>query len=335
MTLSITPFDPVGASEKALADFYQLFLADTRLERPEDREPTRASAVGRLRTPLTAVSQSMYWAAFTEGRLVGLLTACLPEHENTQQALVELRVHPDSRRRGIGTALLRTMLPVVIEKERTLLVGRGVRDGGAGFHFASHLGFRVVHSIVLQELALTPADPSRWEVPAPTGYSLARWVGSAPTDLLASYARARAAIHDAPTGESFRPPGWTPERIRHAESTLRERNVEQRIVAALHEESGSTVGLTEIQLHPHRTDLAFQQDTAVLTEHRGQGLGRWIKAHMTTWLRTERPALTHIRTTTAADNVHMIRVNTELGYAIVRRMVTVEADARALCDRLG
>jgi GNAT superfamily N-acetyltransferase len=250
--------------------------------------------------------------------------------------MLEVRVHPDSRRRGIGTALLRAMIPTVTQRGRTIIAGTGVTDGGCGFRWATDLGFHVVHRMVLQELALATVDRSLWNVPAPPGYRLTRWTGAVPNDLIVSYARARTAIHDAPSGDwSHRLPAWTPELVRRAEADLRERNVEQRVVAAVHEHTGTTAGLTEIQLYPHRADLAFQHDTAVLAEHRGHGLGRWIKAHMNTWLTAERPALTHVRTSTAADNVHMIRVNTQLGYAIIRKMVTVEVETKTLHDRLG
>jgi hypothetical protein len=211
----------------------------------------------------------------------------------------------------------------------------GVTDGASGFHWASDLGFRVVQRMVLQELAVAAADRSLWDVPAPGGYRLVRWVNAAPENLLISFAHARTAIHDMPGGSSFRPPAWNPERVRNTEAILRQGCIEQRVVAAVHEQTGTVAGLTEIQLYPHRRDVAIQQDTVVLAGHRGHGLGRWMKAHMSTWLTAERPALEYFRTTTDVNNVHMIRVNSQLGYGITRTVITTELETSALREKLG
>jgi GNAT superfamily N-acetyltransferase len=111
--------------------------------------------------------------------------------------------------------------------------------------------------------------------------------------------------------------------------------VEQRVTVAVHEATGTVAGLTEIEIHAIRKDLAYQGDTAVLAAHRGCGLGRYIKAGMVRWLRQQRPEITRLGTSTAADNVHMIRVNHQIGFTTLRSMVDVEAEMELLGCSLG
>jgi RimJ/RimL family protein N-acetyltransferase len=124
------------------------------------------------------------------------------------------------------------------------------------------------------------------------------------------------------------------DRVRAHEQDLRERGVEQRVVVAVHEATGTVVGLTELELHPNPPDLGFQNDTAVSAAHRGHGLGRFIKAAMVRWLVEERPTIRRIGTSTAADNTFMISVNHQIGFRTVRSMIDVEADLDGLAAYL-
>jgi hypothetical protein len=51
-----------------------------------------------------------------------------------------------------------------------------------------------------------------------------------------------------------------------------------------------------------------------------------MKAARLRRLAAERPQVRHVRTRTAGDNVHMQRVNREVGYQTVREITDVEAD---------
>ncbi|UOZ07888.1 hypothetical protein [Amycolatopsis sp. WQ 127309] len=118
-------------------------------------------------------------------------------------------------------------------------------------------------------------------MPVPAGYRLRQWTGTAPADVLESYAVARGAIHDAPLGGSgYRWPEWTAERVRAAEAEARVQGLVQWIVVAIHEATGAVAGFIEVCSHPRRPDWGYQLDTAVSAAHREHGLGRCVKAHM-------------------------------------------------------
>ena len=320
------------------ADFvgaYRVKVAAQAVDMPDEEPVTVKSVTARYRGPLPGMGPALHWLGRLDGEVVATATALLPADENDGLAVVELIVHPLTRRQGVGTAVLRALLPELTARGRVVLVGT-VTKGGAGEEWALATGFRAANETVLQRLPLTEVNRSLWEVPVPEGYRLERWTGAAPEDLVASFATAKGAIHDAPRGEAaLREPDWTVERVRAAEAEVLERRVEERAVVAVHEPTGEVAGLTQLWLHPRRPTWGYQRDTVVLAAHRGHGLGRAVKAHMLRRLVEDRPDLDLIYTGTNADNVHMAAVNHALGFTTVRSMVEVNQPVEALLDALA
>jgi GNAT superfamily N-acetyltransferase len=110
----------------------------------------------------------------------------------------------------------------------------------------------------------------------------------------------------------------SPEHVRAVERHSREAGRERRVVAAVHERSGAVAGLTVLEITLLAPELAYQDDTVVLPEHRGHGLGLWVKAEMLRWLAADGAAVRRIRTTTDPTNDHMLRINERLGFRRVR-----------------
>ncbi|MEU4805464.1 GNAT family N-acetyltransferase [Actinosynnema sp. NPDC023587] len=320
----ITAFTVEDADERDLRGCHRVMLARQLTDRPDEPRLGYESCVGRLRTPFPGFGPVRHWAARVDGEVVGLATVHFAEAANSHLGLTDVVVHPESRRRGIGTALLRALLPDLRARHRTAVEGWQVTRGGDGEAWASALGFRTVYTSLLQSLPVPEVDPDLWDVEDPPGYRLERWRGASPEHLLPSYLGARAAIHDVPVDDLGVPsPRWTAELVRHHEADLRGRGVELLGVVAVHEESGAVVGVTEIEVHPHRPHLPFQRDTAVVAAHRGRGLGRWMKADMIHWLLDDFPDVEGVHTATGAENTHMSRVNLSLGFTTVRTMLAV------------
>jgi len=331
MSIDIALLDIDQAGHAELVDYHEMTVAVFAVDRPDAPAPSFEALIGRIRTPLPDVDRQSVYLARSGGHLVGSAVVTLTDHENTDQAMVDVRVHPAWRRRGIGTALLHAVLPALRADGRAILVSDGVAAGLAGEHWARALGATETFRMVLQRLEVADAQPALWNIPVPRGYRLRRWIGAAPADLLDSLAMARRAIEDMPQGDSrYEPPAWTAERVRQMEATAAERGIESRVVVAVHESSGDVVGLTEIQLLPQEPVLAFQHDTAVLAEHRGHGLGLAMKAAMLRWLLPDAPGIERVATSTAADNVHMMRINHALGMATKRVMIEFEIPIAAL-----
>lgn len=335
MPITISDFDPRSAPEEDLRACHDVGVASDEADGRPGPPPTYEASVRRLNMPLTVYGPCRHLAVRDGTRLIGLGLVGLPTAENTGIGFVEVEVHPQWRRQGVGTAFLRELVARIRSDGRSTVFCGGVLDPGAGWPFASALGFKEVQRIVLQSLDIPTANRSAWDLPVASGYRLTRWTGHAPDELVASFALARQAIEDAPEGDTtFEQPTWTVDRVRAGEDNHRQRNIEQRVVVAVHEDTNAVVGLTEIEVRPDAV-AAMQMDTAVLAGHRGHGLGVAMKAGLLRQLLVERPEVVRINTTTDATNKHMIAVNHTLGYRTKFGMVNVEAETEALSERLG
>lgn len=98
------------------------------------------------------------------------------------------------------------------------------------------------------------------------GYELVAWADGAPADLLATYARARGAIDDAPhaEGDEWH---WTPDVVRDIEAATRARG-RTLIVHAVLDGSRKVVAFTELRVSRHAGAVGATEDTAV-TPHTG------------------------------------------------------------------
>ncbi len=83
---------------------------------------------------------------------------------------------------------------------------------------------------------------------------------------------------------------------------------------ARHLGTNTLVAFSQLQVPIAAPELAYQQDTLVLREHRGHGLGATLKAANMLALRTEFPQTRTVRTWNAVENGPMIAVNEALGY---------------------
>jgi mycothiol synthase len=333
--MRITQFEPAAAAGGDLAGYVAVELAAARRDRPDEPPPGTEAAMARLTRAPAPGRQRLHWVAREppSGQIVGVGYLSLVGDQPADLAGITITVHPDHRRQGLGTALLRQL--TLAAAGRDCLLIEGLPDGSAGQAWAEMMGFAVVQQTVELRLDLVSADPARWQAPAAAGYRLAEWTGRVPAELLLSYAAARNAIREAPRdGLSFTEPEWTAQRVRDEEDTAVARGCELRVVAAIRQRTGQVAGLTCLEVYQHRPELAVQQDTAVVQAHRGHGLGVSMKAANLRRLTAARPEVTAVITSNAADNEHMLRVNQQVGFQPSARSEIREAPLPELAARL-
>lgn len=314
----VAPVSPAAVTDTKLDEWHALWCAIRRNDLPGDTPPPR-SQTPRLLWP-TGDEERCVWAAHDHsGRLRGYVILMLPGHENSHVADLTVGVHPESRHGGIGQLLYSVAAGYARREGRTTALG-AVRQGGPGARFCATRGLRVVHEGVrsfLRTAEIDQSDVDSWAGGAEArtdGYTLVRWVGRCPDDLVESFAAAGEAMNDAPAADAdLRLEAHTVERVRRQEAAMARFAERRHTLAVRHDASGHLAGYTQVDVNPD-TSNARQLDTSVLAAHRGRGFGLWLKAGMLRWLADTEPHVAEYETMNAPDNTHMLAVNERLGY---------------------
>jgi GNAT superfamily N-acetyltransferase len=263
------------------------------------------------------------------GAVVGIVGFELSRRENPHLARLEVRVLPEQRRRGVGTALVGAAEAMAAAAGRTQLVGKDLTPRRADYvdpaaPFARHLGFTVALVLVGRRIDL-PLDASRADAlrsdprAAPAGYSLVTFADRWPDEDLDDRCElGRRMSTDVPTGEEeLDEEVWDHARVRALESLLAAQNRAKVITAARDDTSGRLVGYTEVAVPLGAPESAFQHDTLVMREHRGHGLGFAMKLANLLAVQEWHPGVRCIKTENAEENGPMIAVNADLGFRVV------------------
>ena len=107
---------------------------------------------------------------------------------------------------------------------------------------------------------------------------------------------------------------WDVDRVRAAVRAIEQRGELLHTVVAVDASDGSVAGFTELVVPGDGTGEAQHYGTGVLPEHRGRGLGRWMKAESVRQARRRHPELVGLLTDTADNNHAMKNINDSLGY---------------------
>ncbi|WP_105968042.1 GNAT family N-acetyltransferase [Streptomyces geranii] len=280
---------------------------------------------------VSASSRRLAWlAAAPDGTPLGsaflrLLTRAGQEH----LAELEIAVHRAERRQGVGSGLLEAAVATARSEGRRSVVAQAEEDS-PGDRFLADRGFRRVLTLTYARLVLADADLAEItrvaELPHP-GYRLTSWEGTVPPELARSYADSRRAMDDMPMEDTdYGTVVWDVDRVLAAAEAVAKRGDLLHTVAALDAADGSVVGFSELVTPGDGRGDAQHYGTAVLPEHRGHGLGRWMKSESIRRARAAHPGLTGLLTDTASSNAPMLGINAELGYVPTHRAVEFQLD---------
>jgi GNAT superfamily N-acetyltransferase len=264
-----------------------------------------------------------FWLATANaGTPLGCYELKMPTRENRGTGFVELLVAAGSRRRGIGTALLAHAARQAEQAGRGLLMG-GTRLGSPGAEFAASVGAKPGLQDARRILDVGPELRARLPglradaEPRAAGYSIRRWTGATPEDLVDGVCVLFTTMADAPHDAAYEPEVWDAARLRADEARAAARGTREYSIAAIHDETGDMAALTQVTVDPAGAPgWAHQQITAVTRPHRGHRLGMLLKVMMLEWLAEAEPQLRHIITYNAVPNQYMIAVNEALGHRV-------------------
>ena len=262
---------------------------------------------------------------------VGVLTLRLPTLDNLSSANLGLCVHPARRRAGVARLLLAFGIEEVQRRGRSR-VFMEVPSGAEGspaqaLSLMDSVGAKPVLENYrrLLDLATHPVgDP----LPAPDGYRVVQWVDRCPEAVVdgVAYLMGRMTI-DSPMGEmDYEQEKWDANRYRANEQAAVARDRLRLATMIVHVESGAVAGVTDIGVNRSRPQIAYQWDTIVDPDHRGQRLGMVLKTWNHRHLVTEVPDVRFVNTWNAASNAYMVAVNDELGFEPVEKWTEYQLD---------
>ena len=261
----------------------------------------------------------------SDGKVVGKLGVHLPMRDNLDLSWVELGIHPDHRRRGIGSAAMDRAYELIRDLGRKK-VGWFGWDGEQTRGFAAARGSETKSVAVCRRQHLHELEPGLADalyaeaLPYATAYEVVRVAGRMPDELLTPFLEATAAINDAPRDAlEYEDEVFSPERNREFEDAqgaggFRVYRTLARIIG-----SDELAGVTSVSVDGETSTHGHQLDTSVVRAHRGHRLGLLLKADMMRWLAEEEPRLEVLDTFNAESNDHMVGVNERLGYRVMAR----------------
>lgn len=262
---------------------------------------------------------------------VGVLDLSWPNRDDGQLVSAALNVHPDHRRGGHGSAMIKEVRRFTRSLGRDTIWISGPKDSPGAAAFARAHGFLAAGEDTRRRLVL--ADLTRDRIDALTdearhaaaAYRLERHVGPTPPDVLADLVHVAASIGEAPTGDLAAAEDlYDLSRLQDFETACARKEERLYRVVARHRTTGVAVGETVTTVTGLRPDHARQEETAVASDHRGHRLGLLLKLEMLRWLAEAEPQLTLVETWNNVANTHVIAVNDALGYRLSRTYVAYE-----------
>jgi GNAT superfamily N-acetyltransferase len=321
--MNIEPFGPDDTD--VVAEVVELQRAVQAVDSPWVHPSTVTTYTGMLRYGWDGEAPRAFVARDESGTATGTALYWVSEWDNQDFAWVDLVVHPDHRRRGIGRQLFEAMVDRAREEGRTK-IGTDGWESESTRAFADAMGMALGSQAINRRQYLADMDRDVLAklhdeaVTAAEGYELLRVVGAVPDDLIDAVVEMTAAINDAPTDDlEIEDEVFTAERVRGYEQATTAKGQRIYHLIARHKETGELAGHTVVAVENERPTIGHQHDTSVVRAHRGHRLGLLLKTEMLRWLTEAEPQLASIDTWNTETNDHMISVNEQLGYTILGR----------------
>lgn len=322
----VRPYGPDDAA--VVAEVTALGCAVSRADSPWEPDQTVAGVTHRLRHGWDGEPPRGF-VLYVDGRVRGSGELWVSDYDNLDAAWLGLCVHPDWRRRGLGSLLLEHLLAQARDQGRTN-IGMDGWESSRSRGFAGSHGFTAKSVEVQRRQHLAELDWSAIErahagaAEHARDYELLHVRGRSPEPMLPALAELVAAINDAPLDDlDLEDERFPVERVRAYESVQVEAGRLYRVLAR-HRQTGRLAGHTVVHVEHDRPTIAHQHDTSVAAAHRGHRLGLLLKAELLLRLRLEEPQLAYVDTWNARSNARMIAVNESLGYRVVGTAVAFQ-----------
>jgi GNAT superfamily N-acetyltransferase len=338
MTVRIVPFDPHTAGDQLWAAFNDTRRTIDREVLPD--EPFLDDAeIRREVLTFNPMVEFRRWLAMEADAVVGAVRAAFRRpgtpHEKDYARFLWAGggVRAGSRRRGVGTLLLREVHGLMHALDKTVLTMSSLTEPGHAF--LRHVGAVEKHSAVEQRAVFAGLDWLRlreWEDGAAAqGLAWECHAGRVPRDVLVDLLPVFTELFaDVPMGGlETAPIRWEIDGYDLWYETL-ERVGGAHHLVLLREPGGGVAGLSEAAWDARTPTIVRQQLTAVARPWRGRGVGRALKAAMLRRVREMHPEATQIGTNNAEVNAPILSINARVGFTVAWRNVDYQVTRDAL-----
>ncbi len=337
----IQTFDAHNAPEEILQSLHRLAVSVEREDFPDDDPAPFDFMVARWRQPSTPHEIAHRYYVLAEGEVAGYLITVRWPQDDPLNSYVSIRVHPDNRRKGIGSFLLKSaMEELALEGVEKLIMD--VVDGRPWESALDRWSLKKSLGDKQSRLYLTDVDWSlmdRWIERAAeraSEYEVIQFEETIPDEHLEAWCAVKHAMNTAPLEDlDLADFDMTPEKWRLEEQSIAGRGDIYMAAGALHKPTGAFGGFTDIFFNPLHPMQAEQHDTGVDPAHRNLGLGRWVKAEMIKRLAREHPTVQRIDTWNAGSNAAMLGINVEMGFKPVLLSNAWQGNIAEIRSRMG
>ena len=332
--LQLVELDPSAIGDRDAGQLAAVANAAAAVDAPPLPAIDAAHVRGRLAyghdmTPATA----LHVARSADGQIVAAGELHRSRWDNAHVAILEVETSPAHRGRGIGDSLLARLE----EGARALGCTELLAEAWVGSHreaFWQRHGFSVGSVAASRRLWMSQLDMPRLQAllaqaaAASSDYDLIDLPNPAPDELVPQLLELHLAMNDSPLDDlRLDDDEWPVERFRAYEDAMRQRGMRLHRLVAQRRSDGVLGGHTVVAVDAARPTLGMQEDTAVVSGHRGHRLGLRLKIAMLQQLVQRERQLHFVDTWNAESNAHMIAINDALGCVVVGRVVEVQRRA--------
>ena len=301
-------------------------LVDPR-RAPDDPPVSRQLAINDLRIKTPSYGYT-YWAMFDGDIMVGLSEAGGARNgPNTDACEVGLWIDPQRYdETSPDFTLHHHLFNHVDAAERA--TGRtrywpwgNQSDPATRQYWETELGYTQAYDERISRCIVADTDADlmqRWIDQAgerASGYHLVSATAPFDDQTIEYYAQGLETMNDAPLDDIVQEPEpFDAARARDIEALFLALHCTYRATFAIETATGELAGYTALRIPDAEPAKSKQGDTVTVEAHRNRGIGRWLKADMWSWLRTEHPQVESLDTGNAESNRAMLAINEAMGF---------------------
>lgn len=247
---------------------------------------------------------------------------------NEMVSFIELQIDPDFRNKGIGSELLDKFISKIKEAGKKVLIINTMEQ--AGKSFLKNRGFQFAHNQPIYRAKFEDVNWDMIENWKDEGEKInpetqLRIYDTFPEEIIEEFSKTFTKTHEQiPRGDlQIRDMEYTPEYLKESY----EKGVKmgkERLTGVALEKSGEIAGFSYLLYSKTREPIIDQGITAVLQEHRGKKLGKWLKAAMLLEAKSRYPNISQVYTDIATSNAPMLSINERIGFKLYKERIMAQ-----------